>query len=78
MQQHRETEDDRERQGMVLLTTTERREGVGDDDRSRKGQRKMVKPLIDEDGDDAVDLSRKGKEEVKMVTEEEVLQQRKQ
>ena len=63
---------------MVLLTTTERREGVEDDDRSRKGQRKMVKPLIDEDGDDAVDLSRKGKEEVKMVTEEEVLQQGKQ
>ena len=63
---------------MVLLTTIERREGVEDDDRSRKGQRKMVKPLIDEDGDDAVDLSRKGKEEVKMVTEEEVLQQGKQ
>ena len=78
MQQHRETEDDRERQGMVLLTTTERREGVKDDDRSRKGQRKMVKPLIDEDGDDAIDLSRKGKEEVKMVTKEEVLQQKKQ
>ena len=78
MQQHKETEDDRERQGMVLLTTIERREGVEDDDRSRKGQRKMVKPLIDEDGDDAVDLSRKGKEEVKMVTEEEVLQQGKQ
>ena len=77
MQQHKETEDDRERQGMVLLTTTERREGV-EDDRSRKGQRKMVKSLIDEDGDDAVDLSRKGKEEVKMVTEEEVLQQGKQ
>ena len=37
-----------------------------------------MKPLIDEDGDDAVDLSRKGKEEVKMVTEEEVLQQEKQ
>ena len=37
---------------MVLLTMTERREGVEDDDRSRKGQRKMVKPLIDEDGDD--------------------------